>query len=91
MSMALSSARVARASGCARALRGAGVAALAALLLAGCAGFAPPKPWEKGDLARPDMQFDPHPLEAKAREHIYQSKEGAAGGYGVGGGGCGCN
>jgi hypothetical protein len=58
--------------------------------LAGCA-FAPPKPWEKGELARPDMQFDADPLEAKGNQHIYTSKEGAAGGYGVGGGGCGCN
>lgn len=63
---------------------------LFAATLAGCA-YAPPKPWEKGDLARPDMQFDADPLEAKANQHIYTSKEGAGGGYGVGGGGCGCN
>lgn len=60
------------------------------VVLAGCA-FAPPKPWEKGELARPDMQFDADPLEAKANQHVYTSKEGAGGGYGVGGGGCGCN
>jgi hypothetical protein len=67
--------------------------ALAALVfaLAGCASYAPPPPWEKGDLAKPGMQFDPQPLEARAREHIYQSNEGAGGGFGVGGGGCGCN
>ena len=59
--------------------------------LAGCATFDPPKPWEKGELARPQMQFDPDPLEAKATQHVYTSKEGASGGYGVGGGGCGCN
>ena len=59
--------------------------------LAGCATFAPPQPWEKGTLARPDMQVDRPPLEAKATQHIYTSKEGAGGGYGVGGGGCGCN
>ena len=44
----------------------------------GCATFDPPKPWEKGDLARPSMRFDADPLEAKATQHIYQSKEGAA-------------
>jgi hypothetical protein len=69
-------------------------AALAVALVAslgGCAAFHPPEPWEKGELAKPQMQFDPKPLEARAREHIYQSKEGAGGGYGVGGGGCGCN
>ena len=38
------------------------------------------KPWEKGDLARPSMQFDADPLDAKTMQHIYQSKEGAAGG-----------
>ena len=68
---------------------GAGVALLA--LLASCASITPPQPWEKGELAKPAMQFDPDPLVAKGTQHIYQSKEGAAGGYGVGGGGCGCN
>jgi hypothetical protein len=64
---------------------------LVACGLTGCAAFAPPQPWEKGTLARPDMQIDRPPLEAKATQHIYTSKEGAGGGYGVGGGGCGCN
>jgi hypothetical protein len=62
-----------------------------AAALAGCASLHPPQPWEKGDLARPSMQFDADPLAAKATQHIYQSKEAAGGGYGVGGGGCGCN
>jgi len=59
--------------------------------LSSCATFEPPKPWEKGDLARPSMRFDGDPLAVKATQHIYQSKEGAAGGGAVGGGGCGCN
>ena len=59
--------------------------------LAGCATLDPPKPWEKGQLARPDMQFDPDPLEARMNQHVYTSKEGSSGGYGIGGGGCGCN
>ena len=62
-----------------------------AVACAGCAAYAPPQPWEKGQLAKPDMQFDPDPLAAKAKQHIYQSKEAAGGGYGVGVGGCGCN
>ena len=66
-------------------------AACAVLALAGCAAFAPPKPWEKGDLARPSRRFDADPLETKLTQHIYQSREGAAGGDTVGGGGCGCN
>lgn len=66
-------------------------AALAlATAVAGCA-WAPPKPWEKGELAKPAMQFDADRLEARYQEHVYQSKEAATGGYGVGGGGCGCN
>ncbi|MEO7499078.1 MAG: DUF4266 domain-containing protein [Betaproteobacteria bacterium] len=64
---------------------------LALATLAGCATLDPPKPWEKGQLARPEMQFDADPLEARMNQHVYTSKEGAAGGYGVGGGGCGCN
>ena len=56
-----------------------------------CAAFDPPKPWEKGDLARPSMRIDTDVLATKAAQHIYQSKEGAAGGGAVGGGGCGCN
>lgn len=58
---------------------------------AGCATVAPVKPWEKGELSRPSMQFDSDRLDAKYTDHIYQSKEMASGGHGVGGGGCGCN
>jgi len=61
------------------------------LSLGGCAGFAPPQPWEKDRLATPEMQFDADKLDAKNTQHVYTSKEAAAGGYGVGGGGCGCN
>jgi hypothetical protein len=72
-----------------RAARAAAV--LLALALAGCATMAPPQPWEKGTLARPEMQFDADPLDTKITQHIYTSKEAATGGYGAGGGGCGCN
>jgi hypothetical protein len=65
------------------------LAALAAL--GGCATLEPPKPWEKGYLAKPEMQFDYDRLDARVQVHVYTSKEGASGGYGVGGGGCGCN
>jgi hypothetical protein len=66
-------------------------AVLLALACAGCATMTPPKPWEKGDLARAPMQFGSDRLDAKYTEHVYQSKEMAGGGQGVGGGGCGCN
>lgn len=67
--------------------------ALAALsgALAGCAGFNPPQPWEKGNLAKPSMTMGADPLDQRFVQHIYASKENASGGYGVGGGGCGCN
>lgn len=68
---------------------------LAALLgLSGCVG-APSlevlRPWERDVLARPDMQWDPDPLEATLQGHIYFSKEAALPGAAAGGGGCGCN
>jgi hypothetical protein len=64
---------------------------LAAIAAAGCATVQPPQPWEKGDLAKAAMQIDPDRLETRVQQHIYSSKEAATGGYGVGGGGCGCN
>jgi len=58
------------------------------LFLSAC---APVKPWERGNLARPEMSLEPDPIGAGLKNHIYSSKEAASGGYGVGGGGCGCN
>jgi len=60
-------------------------------VLAGCSPFKPPQPWEKGQLARPEMTMSADPLDERFVQHIYSSKESASGGYGVGGGGCGCN
>jgi hypothetical protein len=57
-------------------------------ILTGCAEV---KPWEKGYLAKPEMTFEADKLDAAFTEHIYFSKEASSGGYGVGGGGCGCN
>jgi len=65
-------------------------ALLAASALGGCA-MAPPQPWERGNLARPEMTMGGDPLDQRFVQHIYGSKENASGGYGVGGGGCGCN
>jgi hypothetical protein len=64
--------------------------ACALSILAGCA-LPPVQPWEKGMLAKPAMAFEGNRLESVYAEHTYSSKEGAAGGTGVGGGGCGCN
>lgn len=65
------------------------VSAIAAVAVAG--GCASVQPWQKGNLAKKEMAFDGDPLEARYQQHIYFSKENASGGYGVGGGGCGCN
>ncbi len=66
--------------------------ALASFALAGCTVVEPVQPWEKGNLAKPEMTIQgSDPLGAKFSEHIYYSREAASGGSGVGGGGCGCN
>jgi hypothetical protein len=64
---------------------------LCVVALGGCSAFSPPQPWQKGNLAKPDMSMGGDPLDERFVQHIYSSKENASGGYGVGGGGCGCN
>lgn len=49
------------------------------------------QPYEREILSKPIMQFDSDKEEAAAREHLLNSVEGSSGGFGVGGGGCGCN
>jgi hypothetical protein len=61
------------------------------LALAGCSAVPTVQPWQKGNLAKPQMAFDSDVLDARFMDHTYFSKEGASGGAGVGGGGCGCN
>ncbi len=56
-----------------------------------CSSLPAVKPWEKGLLAKPAMTFEYEALDAMFAEHTYSSKEAAAGGLGVSGGGCGCN
>lgn len=59
------------------------------LVLTGCATQV--APWERGVLAREEMQLDADPVDAALDDHIYFSKEASSGGRGFGGGGCGCN
>ncbi|MCB0332591.1 MAG: DUF4266 domain-containing protein [Bdellovibrionales bacterium] len=62
------------------------------LLLAFCLmGCTEVQPWQRGNLAKGHMAFDPDPLESRFMQHVYDSKTASSGGYGVGGGGCGCN
>jgi hypothetical protein len=60
----------------------------ALLLTAGCQHV---KPWQRGTLADSVMRADRDPFGTMFDEHIFFSREAAAGGRGVGGGGCGCN
>jgi hypothetical protein len=73
--------------------RALGRACLLAITLAGLGGcgVTGPKPWERDLLARPAMTMDPDPLDRRFADHIYTSKENSSGGYGLSGGGCGCN
>ena len=64
------------------------VAALAATLASGCVRV---KPYERELLAKPTMTFQPDPHEDVLDNHMLEAREGAAGGYGSAGGGCGCN
>ncbi len=64
--------------------------ALCSVLLLG-AGCSTVKPWQKAHLADYTMRPDRDPIADSFGEHIYFTREAAAGGRGVGGGGCGCN
>ena len=73
-----------------RLLRGLLLMGIVTSVLTGCA-IQPPQPREKANLARKEMTMDSDPLDQAFTQHVYFSKESASGGYGVGGGGCGCN
>ena len=60
------------------------------LALSAClVGCAPVQPWERGNLAKPQMALDPYPLQSALWAHNYGSREAADGNAGQGGG-CGC-
>lgn len=49
------------------------------------------KPYERDRLADPIMFLDAHPVSTAYLYHVYEAREGARGGEGSAGGGCGCN
>jgi len=49
------------------------------------------QPWERGTLAKEEMQWQGDIMEANLRDQIHASKEASSGGSGAAGGGCGCN
>jgi len=70
-------------------VRAASLVFLLALVgtLAGC---AMPKAYERESLARPEMR-PPTGLGARFVRHVHAVRQGAEGGDGSVGGGCGCN
>jgi hypothetical protein len=67
------------------------LALLIMIALGGLAGCAVVKPWQREVHARRVMQPNPDPNEDRLDDHVQEYREGAIGGTGVGGGGCGCN
>jgi hypothetical protein len=64
----------------------------AGLVLAGLAGgCATINPYERERLSRPDMALGSSPELMQAEGHATEVREGAMGGLGGAGGGCGCN
>lgn len=63
------------------------------VLLSGCTStnLVRVKPWERAALADYTMNPARDPLHTAMAEHVFFSRETAAGGRGVGGSGCGCN
>ncbi|GEM19379.1 DUF4266 domain-containing protein [Nitrosococcus oceani] len=59
-------------------------------VLLNLAGCAPVAPWERGNLAKPQMVPDPYPMQSGLRSHSYRGREAAIGGDSAEGGGCGC-
>ncbi len=67
-----------------------------ALLLMLCGAMLPScgtvEYWEKGHHAEPIMAYQPDGTLSRFEQKVFQSIEGAAGGFGASaGGGCGCN
>ncbi len=68
---------------------------LSLLVIAGLSGCGPIEPWvkpyERDRLADPIMALDSDAISSSYMQHVYESREGARGGEGAAGGGCGCN
>ncbi len=60
--------------------------------LSACGGVEPwVKPYERDKLADPIMALDSDAVSTSYIQHVYEAREGARGGEGAAGGGCGCN
>ncbi len=66
--------------------------AIAMVAVSGCSNIEPwVKPYERDRLADPIMALDTDPVSSAYIQHVYEAREGARGGEGAAGGGCGCN
>ncbi len=61
---------------------------LLALFLCSCANV---EQIDRGHLSKKIMQLNPHPEESVFKNEVRAFREGAIGGSGAVGGGCGCN
>ena len=65
------------------------------LVLLGLSACGPIEPWvtpyERDRLADPIMALDGDAVSTAYIQHVYEAREGARGGEGAAGGGCGCN
>ncbi len=68
---------------------------LSLMLIAGMTACGPIEPWvkpyERDKLADPIMALDADAVSTGYIQHVYEAREGARGGEGAAGGGCGCN
>ena len=64
------------------------LAILTVLTLGGCVSVAP---YEREHLASPAMNTELEESEMDFQSHVFDAREGATGGHGSTGGGCGCN
>jgi hypothetical protein len=67
------------------------LALLACYALSACSIEPWVKPYERDRLADPIMALDGDPVSTAYIQHVYEAREGARGGEGAAGGGCGCN
>jgi hypothetical protein len=67
----------------------------ALLMLLGLSACGPIEPWvkpyERDRLADPIMALEGDAVSTAYIQHVYEAREGARGGEGAAGGGCGCN
>ena len=72
-----------------------GRVALALLVIMGLTACGPIEPWvkpyERDKLADPIMALEGDAVSTSYIQHVFEAREGARGGEGAAGGGCGCN